>query len=159
MSRREFLRGTVGNPHRLIDPSAMPVNSGKTKGITDMKVTDSCTLCNACTESCLEQALGIQENELIFYPERCTGCGDCARKCPEHSITLSEIDEPLTLQARAVYRDEMVRCAKCNTPYASAKMLRKISEMLDGEAPINLCPNCKQTEFYKTLSQSTPRTQ
>jgi ferredoxin len=151
MSRREFL---VGGIRRSLKPSeaiAVPVPSAEATGLTDMKVAESCTLCNACVEACPHGALAIQVNELIFQPEKCTGCGDCVQICPEHAIALSEIDESITLHARTVYKDEMVRCAKCNTPYASVKMLRKVSEMLHGEAVPKLCPNCRQKQIYEKL--------
>lgn len=155
MSRRKFLLVAIGNSHESNGATAVPATSAEATGLTDMKVAESCTLCNACVESCPHRALAIQQNELIFQPEKCTGCGDCAQTCPEHAIALSKIDEPITLHARTVYRDEMVRCTKCNTPYASAKMLRKVSEMLHGEAVIKLCPNCRQKEIYESLFPST----
>jgi uncharacterized protein with PIN domain len=59
---------------------------------------------------------------------------------------------PINLAARTVYRDEMMRCAKCNTPYVSAKMFKKVSETLQsGETTLRLCQSCKQKETYEKI--------
>jgi len=119
-------------------------------------VAESCTLCNACVESCPHRALAIQNENLNFMSEECTGCGLCAKICPEHSITLSQMNGPIALTTRTVYRDEMIECAKCKTPYVSVKMFKKVSAMLPGsEEVIKLCPNCRQTEIYEKLFGSS----
>ena len=122
-------------------------------GITQMEVADSCTLCYACVESCPHPGtLAIQEDRLIFGPEECTGCGYCERICPERSITLSDMVGPMNLGARTVYRDEMIRCAKCNTPYVSAKMFKKVSETLQSDGTtLRLCQSCRQKETYERI--------
>ena len=120
-------------------------------GLTDMKVADSCTLCNGCVESCPHRALGIQGGELNFNSEECTGCGYCAEICPEHSITLAETRGPATVQKKIVFKDEMVRCSECGVQYASAKMVKKISTMLQDDRTTKLCPNCRQDEIHEKL--------
>ena len=122
-------------------------------GLTQIEVADSCTLCYACVEACPHQgALAIQEDKLIFGPEECTGCGYCEQICPERSITLSEMVGPVNLASRTVYRDEMMRCAKCNTPYVSAKMFKKVSETLQSdETTLRLCQSCRQKETYEKI--------
>ncbi len=125
-------------------------------GLTDMKVDNSCTLCNACVEGCPHGALAIQEGELAFQPEECTGCGFCEKICPEHSITLPEMTGIMTLSTRMVYKDEMVRCAKCNAPFASTKMLKKISDTLKiNQTTTALCPSCRQKEIHDLLLNKT----
>ena len=126
-------------------------------GLTNMIIAESCTLCNACVESCPHQALAIEQENLNFTSEECTGCGLCAKICPEHSITLSQMNGPIKLATRTVYRDEIIKCARCNTPYVSAKMFEKVSAILPGsEDVIKLCPKCRQTEIYeKILGSST----
>ena len=122
-------------------------------GFTQMEVADSCTLCYACVEACPHQgALAIQQGKLIFGPEECTGCGYCEQICPERSITLSEMVGPMNLTARTVYRDELMRCAKCNTPYVSAKMFKKVSETLQSDGTtLRLCQSCRQKETYEKI--------
>lgn len=130
-----------------------PEAHGEGLGLTQMVVADSCTLCYACVEACPHQgAVRIQEDKLIFGPEECTGCGYCEQICPERSITLTEMVGPMNLAARTVYRDEMVRCAKCNIPYVSAKMFKKVSETLQSdEATLRLCQNCRQKAAYEKI--------
>ena len=123
--------------------------------LTTMDVADSCTLCYACVESCPHRALAIQQDRLNFTSEECTGCGFCARICPEQSITLSQMDGPIMLSTRTVYKDEMIECTRCKTPYISVKMFKKVSGMIQGnENVIKLCPKCRQTEIYEKLFNS-----
>jgi ferredoxin len=125
--------------------------------LTDIHVADSCTLCNACADSCPHQALAIHESELIFHQEKCTGCGYCEQICPEHSITLSEMKGPTTMQTRTVYTDEMIRCAKCGSPYASATMVKKVSTTLHDDRTTKLCPSCRQKEIYEKIFGDSSR--
>jgi Fe-S-cluster-containing hydrogenase component 2 len=120
-------------------------------GFTEMHVADSCTLCNGCVESCPHHAIAIQQNTLNFQPEECTGCGYCAEICPEHSITLSQMKGPTTLQNRIVYTGEMVNCLKCGSPYASARMVEKVSTILHDDSATKLCPDCRQREIYEKI--------
>jgi Fe-S-cluster-containing hydrogenase component 2 len=121
-------------------------------GLTDMEVSDSCTLCNACVESCPHQALAIQSDELVFRSEECTGCGYCEQICPERSITLCEMNRPMKLEPRTVYKDKMIRCTRCDTEFVSARMLKKVSETLQtDERIIKLCPDCRRREIYEKV--------
>jgi Fe-S-cluster-containing hydrogenase component 2 len=125
-------------------------------GFTDIHIADSCTLCNACAESCPHQALAIQEGELLFHQVKCTGCGYCQQICPERSITLSDKAGTLMFDTRAVYKDEMIKCATCNAPYISAKMLSKVSETLEADKQtLRLCPTCKRAEVYRNIFGNT----
>jgi ferredoxin len=120
-------------------------------GFTDVRIAESCTLCNACVDRCPHKALGIEEGELIFNSRECTGCGYCEQICPEHSITLLARDGSIQFAERPVYRDEMVRCSKCDAPYASAKMLRKVTAALEANKVTPLCPRCKEEAIYEKL--------
>jgi len=120
-------------------------------GFTEIEVKDSCTLCNACVDSCPHHALAIQTGELTFYTEECTGCGYCEEICPERSITLSEMAGPIKPSPAVVYRDEMIKCSSCGTPYASAKMLAKVSTLLQTDKMPRLCPACKEKGMYQDL--------
>jgi ferredoxin len=165
VSRREFLLGMVGNRSQPNNaPTVLGSLAGEAQesglGYTDMVVADSCTLCNACVDSCPQTAIALNQGqgqgELVFMPGECTGCGDCARICPENSITLSKGDAPLTPSARTVYRDDMVRCTKCTAPYASTKMLKKIETTLQSDVErIRLCPTCRQDRIYDNIFGKT----
>jgi len=120
-------------------------------GITDMQIAESCTLCNACVDKCPHTALEIRGGELFFDSRECTGCGYCGQICPEQAITLLERDGSTGFAEKPVYRDEMVRCSKCDTPYASAKMVRKVSAALQLNGTRPLCPTCRRTGMYEAL--------
>jgi Fe-S-cluster-containing hydrogenase component 2 len=121
-------------------------------GLTSMTIAESCTLCNACVESCPHQALAIQNENLNFTSEACTGCGFCAEICPENSITLSKMSGPIELTPKTVYRDEMIKCVRCHIPFVSAKMMKKVSGIIPESADvITLCPKCKQDEIYQRI--------
>ena len=123
--------------------------------LTAMDIADSCTLCYACVESCPHRALAIQQDRLDFTSEECTGCGLCAKICPEQSITLSQMEGPIMLSTRTIYKDEMIECTKCKIPYISVKMFKKVSGMMQGnENVIKLCPKCRQTEIYEKIFNS-----
>ncbi len=128
--------------------------------LTTMDVADSCTLCYACVDSCPHDALAIQLDKLDFTPEECTGCGLCAKICPERSITLSQMNGPIMVSTRTVYKDEMLQCTRCKTPFISVKMFKKVSGMIQGnESVIRLCPKCRQAEIYEKIfnTQSTTK--
>ena len=125
-------------------------------GITDIQIAETCTLCNACVDKCPHRALGIEGGELIFDPRECTGCSYCHQICPENAITLLERDGSIEFLKRPVYKDEMVKCSKCNAPYASAKMIRKVSAALQIDQMIPVCPTCREAGMYDALFGKAP---
>jgi ferredoxin len=124
-------------------------------GITDVKVVESCTLCNACVTKCPHSALEIVVGDLIFDARECTGCGYCEQVCPEHAIALLERAGSAGFERKLIFSDETVRCSKCNTPYASIKMVRKIEAALDTNEMKPLCPTCRQMGMYDELLGKT----
>jgi len=152
---RDRLFDAIGNPWKDYVKSLRSISTAQQEatglGLTSIEVADSCTLCNACVEACPHHVLAIQQDKLSFQPEECTGCGYCAQICPEHSIALSEMKGPMTMQTRTVYADEMIRCAKCGNPYASARMVKKVSTMLHDDETTKLCPSCRQREIHEKI--------
>jgi len=118
-------------------------------GFTDIQIAESCTLCNACVDKCPHAALEIEDGELLFDSRECTGCGYCRQICPEKAIALLERDGSTEFSEKAIYKDEMVRCSECNAPYASAKMVRKVSVALNGI--IQKCPACREKAVYDAI--------
>ena len=49
-------------------------------------ITDKCTACGTCKESCPAEA--IKEGEKVFKidPETCVECGACVDSCPTSAI-------------------------------------------------------------------------
>ena len=152
VSRREFLLGMFSRAraHPPTDASN-DASMAPGLGMTDLRIGESCTLCNACVDRCPQKALATEPGELIFNARECTGCGLCQQICPEHAITLLARDGATDLAERSVYRDEMVRCSKCNAPYASAKMLEKVTAALEADRIIQICPACKEKAIYEKL--------
>jgi Fe-S-cluster-containing hydrogenase component 2 len=158
--KREGKLGQTTSPWRDYVNSIKSVSANGLRatglGFTDIQVADSCTLCNACAESCPHHVLSIEDGELAFREAECTGCGYCEQICPEHSITLTEMDGPTMLITRTVYKDRMINCAKCNTPFVSTKMLSKVSQTLQAdESTMRLCPSCRQAQIYETIFGNT----
>ncbi len=48
---------------------------------------DRCTLCGACVDVCVYNALAVLGGEVRLFPELCHGCGSCLLACPEDAIT------------------------------------------------------------------------
>ena len=119
--------------------------------ITDMRIAESCTLCYACVDRCPHKAVKIESGRLLFDSRNCTGCGYCGQICPEHAITLLEMEGSIRLAERSVYRDDMVRCSKCNAEYTSAKMIRKVTATLRIGEIMPICPSCKEKGMYDSL--------
>ena len=56
-------------------------------------VTDKCTACTACMQSCAQGVISMQENEKgelhpVVDAEKCIGCGLCEKVCPELNCKL-----------------------------------------------------------------------
>ena len=49
-------------------------------------VSDSCTLCGTCVDTCANQALSLGEDRLVLDSKDCFGCGACSEACPEEAI-------------------------------------------------------------------------
>ena len=47
-------------------------------------ITNDCTKCSHCLESCPEKA--IHSGEKYTIDENCTGCGQCEAVCPDGAI-------------------------------------------------------------------------
>jgi NAD-dependent dihydropyrimidine dehydrogenase PreA subunit len=62
----------------------------------EVRVTEKCTGCGTCIETCFMQAIQIQENRAVIGAE-CRGCGRCADRCPNNAIEVT-ITDPDFLQ-------------------------------------------------------------
>jgi ferredoxin len=161
----EHIHNSVRKAQRAVERAANPwkdyvtalesISAGNAQasglGITDIQIAESCTLCNACVDKCPHRALEIEGGELIFDSRNCTGCGYCHQICPEDAITLLERDGPIEFVKKPVYRDDMVRCSECNSPYASVKMIRKVSALLQTDRMVPVCPTCREAGMYDVL--------
>lgn len=51
-------------------------------------VTEACQGCGTCVETCIFQAITIQNGKAI-HSDKCRGCGRCVRACPQQAVSLS----------------------------------------------------------------------
>ncbi|MEM0096993.1 MAG: 4Fe-4S binding protein [Candidatus Micrarchaeaceae archaeon] len=132
--------------------NALKVSHVEGLRITDIKVSDTCTLCGACASQCPHAAFKIdQSGKLMFNPAECTGCGLCAKVCPEGSITLEEQKE-LSLGMKEIYNDEIIRCARCGKPIYTKKFYMHMVSRIGKEDPmLKYCNECKQRIIYESL--------
>ncbi len=57
-----------------------------------IEVTDACTGCGTCIETCIFNAITIENGQAV-HTGQCRGCGRCERYCPNKAITIS-VDNP-----------------------------------------------------------------
>lgn len=140
-ARRDAWANYIGALRQIAAPGGLTLGLG----LTNLGISDSCTLCQVCANFCPHSALEIISGSLEFDSSKCTGCGYCARVCPEHSITLLQLEKISDLGKRAVFHDEIVKCARCNQPLGSAKYLKNVQARLGKEDPMmKYCNSCKQ---------------
>jgi len=54
--------------------------------------TERCTGCGVCVESCVFDALALDDNDVARFDEvACEGCGLCSHVCPAEAITLRPV--------------------------------------------------------------------
>lgn len=125
---------------------------------TTLSVSDACDACTTCARMCPTGALEFARDEnnfqIAFMPAACVNCGLCLKFCQPQAIkregapTISELvsDNPVIL-----YGGSLMRCRKCNTPFA-------------GKSGDELCPVCAfrsknpfgARRFMQAASQSLP---
>ncbi|MDG6906554.1 MAG: 4Fe-4S binding protein [Nitrososphaerota archaeon] len=134
-----------GNYVAALNHIASPESKTVALGLIDIKVSDSCTLCQVCANYCPHSALQITAGSLQFDSSKCTGCGYCSRVCPEHSIAIGQPRRLTDLARHSVFRDEIVNCARCSQPIGSTKYLKNVRSRLGKEDPMmKYCNSCKQ---------------
>ena len=50
------------------------------------KITDECTACGACMESCPSEAIKEGPTKYTIDPDLCIDCGACVDECPVGAI-------------------------------------------------------------------------
>lgn len=121
-------------------------------GLSNLRISDTCTLCGACASKCPHSALKVDRSgKLMFDPSLCTGCGLCANICPEGSITI-EGQGALDLEPRTIYEDELIKCARCGRPIYTRKFYDHLVAVLGKEDPmLKYCNECKQRIIYERI--------
>ena len=137
-----------GIPSDSIDFGDLPV-------IGMIGVSDECTLCGACVNSCPTGALKLQEAgdsvELVFYHSRCIACHECLGVCPVDAVSIDyRMEKNSLMKEKVLVRDETARCVRCGRPIGSKRMIRYIEETLLAKGlprevveRVWLCEECK----------------
>ena len=47
-----------------------------------------CNGCTRCVQSCVYQAIHMQDDKAVLVQDRCYGCGLCATRCPTRALTM-----------------------------------------------------------------------
>ena len=57
-----------------------------------VEVKDTCIGCGVCVDTCLIDAIMLDNLKAQIDPELCCGCQMCAEKCPTNSINILEVE-------------------------------------------------------------------
>ncbi|MGC9145463.1 MAG: 4Fe-4S dicluster domain-containing protein [Nitrososphaeria archaeon] len=140
----------------------------------DVKVDDSCTLCEACAKWCPVSALKIEnidgQKALTFDPDPCIGCNICINVCPESSKDGSGKAIKVyrgKSEKKVLARDYLVKCRVCGAPVGSRRSLNRIKEVMRKQGMevddewLELCPKHRSEyavkKFLGPNSQFKPR--
>jgi ferredoxin len=125
---------------------------------------DRCSLCAACAQNCVTNALSADETECLLRANDslCTRCGECEAICPEKAIALSSggvVLNPSWFSPRIAAKDEVFRCVECGKPFASSRSIAKVISFMSplfGSDPAKLrslscCADCKPKVMLKAM--------
>jgi UDP-glucose 4-epimerase len=73
-----------------------------------IEVTDACTGCGTCVETCIFDAIDIQ-NRRAVHNDRCRACGRCVTYCPENAVKISIENQDTYVQAAMERIESYVR--------------------------------------------------
>jgi len=113
---------------------------------------ERCSLCGLCADSCPTAALAYRETEegarLFFTARECTGCRLCTAACPEAALQIERGLHLALLQGdvQTLKVDELVRCRRCEQPFAPSAMVSRVLSRLGNQVPpiVNsYCPDCR----------------
>lgn len=129
----------------------------------------TCILCGLCVRVCTEvlgqPAIGFSHRGVernVGSPfegaaDLCIGCGACVAVCPTGHIR-TVVDGAVCEMATWNTELDLVRCERCDTPFATAKEMEfiraKLPEHVGAEA---VCPACRRSNTVARLS-NTPST-
>lgn len=127
---------------------------------------DACTLCMSCVGVCPSGALadGGDLPQLQFIEDNCVQCGLCETACPEEAITRETrylYDPNARRTARVMHEEAPFHCVSCGKPFATQKMMARMSEKLQGHwmfqsgealKRIQMCGDCRVRDMFKAES-------
>ncbi|BAU48887.1 4Fe-4S ferredoxin [Sulfurifustis variabilis] len=124
---------------------------------------EKCTLCMSCVGVCPSHALadGTDLPQLNFIEANCVQCGLCEKACPEDAITLQArylYDPSARRQSRVLNEEVPFHCVRCGKPFATRKMMDRMSEKLGGhwmfQKPealrrLQMCGDCRVRDMFE----------
>lgn len=149
-----------------VEEIALPIGKGALYG--EVKINkDACTLCMSCVGACPSSALMDNANapQLRFIERNCVQCCLCEQTCPENAIQLVPrlLLTEVASEARVLNEAQAFHCIKCQTPFATAKMMETMLLKLAGHgafsgnlARLKMCSDCRVIDMMqaKELSRS-----
>lgn len=122
-----------------------------------------CTLCMACVAVCPAASLvdGGGRPELSFIESNCVQCGLCREACPESAIRLSPrfvYDREASRRPEVLHKEEVFSCIECGEPFATQKMVERITEKLSGhwmyqgaekKRRLQMCTQCRVRDVFQ----------
>lgn len=124
---------------------------------------ETCTLCMSCVAVCPAHALadGADLPQLNFIEANCVQCGLCEKACPEDAITLHArylYDPSARRQSRVLNEEVPFHCVRCGKPFATQKMMDRMSEKLAGHwmfaqpealKRLQMCGDCRVRDMFE----------
>ncbi|MCL1895127.1 MAG: 2Fe-2S iron-sulfur cluster-binding protein [Clostridiales bacterium] len=113
---------------------------------------EKCILCGLCSKACEDMEIfaiqttmrGIDKIVAPPFrepPEPCVGCAACVRVCPTGAVECTEEDGRRTIWGKTF---ELVKCASCGEPFATAEEMEWLKgRLLDTDLNLEYCPRCR----------------
>ena len=152
----DHLYGQAGSHKRY---TALPGGAPFGQVMVDRK---GCTLCLSCVGVCPSSALtdGGDLPQLNFTEWNCVQCGLCELACPEHVIARAPrfvYDPEIRRSTRTLNEDRVVCCVSCGKPFATRRLLDRMSAKLSGHwmfqseearRRLQMCEECRVKDMF-----------
>ena len=142
---------------QALEAVALPVGAP----FGEVTVSDTCTLCMACTSACPASALKAAADapRLSFIERNCLQCGLCVNTCPENAITLTpRLLTQNRRHERVVREAEVFCCTACGKPMGAAPAVNNMIAKLSGHsmfaspealARLSMCGDCRVIDLVQ----------
>ena len=150
-----------GNYGLVMEELGLNRIESKTPILGIVKVSENCTLCDACVSNCPTGALrkSVEGDRVMlqFHHDKCTGCRVCESVCPHSAIHVEwGVDREMYGRTVTLIQDELVRCRNCGKPLGAKSMFQDIEKRLRARGvpeeaikAIYLCDECKMKSFRR----------